>query len=108
VLAEQVRDNLAALPGALEAVTDDRAVLIPWQGWALTARDFAVTRLMEIVVHSDDLAASVDLPTPQFPDEAVREVLTLLTAVAVEKHGQTALVRALSRPQRAPGSVSAF
>ncbi len=108
VLAEQVRDNLAALPGALEAVTDDRAVLIPWQGWALTARDFAVTRLMEIVVHSDDLAASVDLPTPQFPDEAVREVLTLLTAVAVEKHGQTALVRALSRPQRAHGSVSAF
>jgi hypothetical protein len=35
-------------------------------------------------------------------------LLGLLTAVAVERHGQTALVRALSRPQRAPASVSAF
>ena len=32
----------------------------------------------------------------------------LLTGVAVRRHGQIALVRALSRPQRAPGSVSAF
>ena len=83
-------------------------VLIPWQGWALTAHDFLVTRLMEMLVHSDDLAAGLDVPTPQFPDEAVRLVLGLLTAVAVERHGQTALVRALSRPQRAPDSVSAF
>ena len=59
-------------------------------------------------MHSDDLAASVGVPTPEFPDEAVRAVLALLTVVAVERHGQTALVRALSRPQRAPSSVSAF
>jgi hypothetical protein len=108
VLAEQVREQLAALPAALAAVDDDRPVLVPWQGWALTAHDFAVTRLMEILVHADDLAASVDLPTPQFPDEAVRVVLGLLTSVALERHGQTALVRALSRPQRAPATVAAF
>jgi hypothetical protein len=35
-------------------------------------------------------------------------VLDLLTRVAVRRHGQAALVRALSRPQRAPDSVSAF
>ena len=108
--AEQVRTDLAALPATLQtaASRDPDAVLIPWQGWALTVHDFLVTRLMEIVVHSDDLAASIDRPTPQFPDGAVRPVLGLLTAVAVERHGQTALVRALSRPQRAPASVSAF
>ena len=47
-------------------------MLIPWQGWSLTAHDFLVTRLMEIVVHSDDLAASVGLPTPEFPDDGRR------------------------------------
>lgn len=107
-LRAEVEADLEALPGVLEARGPDDPVLIPWQGWALTAHDFLVTRLMEIVVHSDDLAASVGVMTPQFPDEAVRLVLGLLTSVAVERHGQTALVRALSRPQRAPGSVSAF
>lgn len=107
-LCTKVAADLEALPGVLAARSADDPVLIPWQGWALSAHDFLVTRLMETLVHSDDLAASVGLPTPEFPDEAVRVVLGLLTAVAVERHGQTALVRALSRPQRAPGSVSAF
>jgi hypothetical protein len=83
-------------------------VLIPWQGWALTVHDWLVTREMEIVVHADDLAASVDLPTPEFPDAVLIPVLDLLTRVAIRRHGQAALVRALSRPQRAPASVSAF
>lgn len=107
-LAERLDDDLRALPGVLGQTADDRPVLIPWQGWSLTAHDFAVTRLMEMLVHSDDLAASIDRPTPEFPDEAVRVVLELLTQVAVDRHGQAALIRALSRPQRAPENVSAF
>lgn len=83
-------------------------VRIPWQGWSLTTSDFLVTRTMEIVVHSDDLAVSVGLATPEFPEDSVAAVLSLLTGVAVRRHGQTAVIRALSRPQRAPGSVSAF
>ena len=63
---------------------------------------------MEIMVHSDDLAASVGLPTPEFSEPVVRAVLGLLSAVAVDRHGQTAVLRALSRPQRAPDHVSAF
>jgi hypothetical protein len=107
-LCAKVAADLEALPDVLAATSSADPVLIPWQGWALTAHDFLVTRLMEMLVHSDDLAASLGVPTPQFPDEAVRLVLGLLTSVAVERHGQTAVVRALSRPQRAPGSVSAF
>ncbi len=107
-LAAHVEAQLVRLPAALAGVDDDAAVLIPWQGWALTAEDFTVTRLMELVVHADDLAASVGVATPDFPAEAVRRVLGLLTDVAVDRHGQAALVRALSRPQRAPASVSAF
>jgi hypothetical protein len=63
---------------------------------------------METVVHADDLAVSVGLTTPEFPEPVVHAVLGLLSAVAVDRHGQSAVVRALSRPQRAPGSVSAF
>jgi hypothetical protein len=83
-------------------------VHIPWQGWSLTTEDFVASRLMEMLVHADDLAASVGLPTPDFPERAAAETMRLLTAVSVDRHGQAAVVRALSRPQRAPASVSAF
>ena len=111
-LAQEVERDLAALPAVLEAtLAGERrpdTVFVPWQGWALTSEDFLVTRLMEIMVHSDDLAASVGLPTPEFSEPVVRAVLGLLSAVAVDRHGQTAVLRALSRPQRAPDHVSAF
>jgi hypothetical protein len=83
-------------------------VYIPWQGWALDTDDFLVTRLMEMVVHADDLAASVAVPVPEFGPGVLDPVLRLLTALSVRRHGQDALVRALTRPQRAPGTVAAF
>lgn len=111
-LADASEAILAALPGALAPVLagerDPDTVHIPWQGWSLATPDFLVTRLMEIVVHSDDLAASVGAEPPTWAPEVLAPVLGLLTGVAVERHGQDALVRALSRPQRAPSSVSAF
>jgi len=84
------------------------AVLVPWQGTVLSTDDFVVTRLLEILVHSEDLAASVDVPTPEFAPDALWPVVTLLTNLALRRHGQDALLRTLARPQRAPGSVSAF
>jgi hypothetical protein len=107
-LAAVLDEQLALLPGVLDAAADDEAVLIPWQGWSLSLHDWLVTRQMEIVVHSDDLAASVGLETPEFPESVVVPVLALLGSVAARRHGQAAVVRALSRPQRAPSSVSAF
>jgi len=47
-------------------------------------------------------------PAPPRGDAPPAETMRLLTAVAVDRHGQAAVVRALSRPQRAPASVSAF
>jgi hypothetical protein len=63
---------------------------------------------MEIAVHSDDLAVSVGVETPAFPEEALVPVLGLLTGVALRRHGQVAMLRALSRRERAPVSVAAF
>lgn len=104
----EAREVLDRLPALLDAPRDPDTVHIAWQGWSLRTEDFLTTRMMEVVVHSDDLAASVGLPTPQFEEGVITPVLGLLSGVAVRRHGQAALVRALSRPQRAPGSVSAF
>lgn len=102
------RDALAAAPALLAAHREPDTVFIPWQGWSLSTVDFLTTRMMELVVHGDDLAASVGLPTPEHEKAVVSAVLGLLTAVSLQRHGQVALVRALSRPQRSAGDISAF
>ncbi len=111
-LETRVQGDLDALTGVLAPVLDGTrtpdSVLIPWQGWSLTAADFVLTRTMEAIVHSDDLAASIGVDTPGFPPEAADAVLGLLASVAAERHGQAAVLRALSRPQRSTGPVSAF
>lgn len=84
-------------------------VHIPWTGRTIGTDDFLASRLMEIVVHADDLAASLDgVAVPRFPAEVLQPVLTLLTDLSLRRHGQDALVRTLARPQRAPGTISAF
>jgi hypothetical protein len=76
--------------------------------WSVSFEDFLVTRVMEIVVHSDDLAVSVDVAPPRLPDPVLGPVLALLVGISLRRHGQAALVRTLSRSERAPRSVSAF
>ncbi|MEV0839523.1 maleylpyruvate isomerase N-terminal domain-containing protein [Actinocatenispora sera] len=102
----------AAALAAAEAllVTGEAAavVTIPWQGWSLRRADFLLTRLVEIVVHSDDLARSVDLPMPAFEPAAFAPVLHLLADLAAARHGQSALVSALTRAERRPDTITAF
>jgi hypothetical protein len=99
------RDQAAALLASQPA---DRVVLVPWQGWSLTLDDFLATRMMEIAVHSDDLAASVGVDAPVLPDEVLHPVIALLTRLAVRRHGQSAVLAALTRSERAPATISAF
>jgi len=108
VVLELGREWAHELPTLVDAARTPDTIFIPWQGWSLTTEDFLTTRMMEMVVHGDDLAASIGIDTPTYPDGVVRPVLDLLTGVAMRRHGQAAVVRGLSRPQRAPGSISAF
>lgn len=93
----------ASLPAGLPP-----AVRMPWWDWSLSFEDYLVTRVMEIVVHSDDLAVSLDIEPPRLPQRVLGPVLALLVGVSLQRHGQAAVVRALSRSERAPASVSAF
>ena len=87
----------------------DRAVRRPtWGPWSISFDDFVTSRMLELVIHCDDLAHSVGLPTPSFPVQAVERVVDLLSRIALRRHGATAVLRALSRSERAPSSISAL
>ncbi len=97
---------LIDLPAAIAAAGP--ITYVPWQDCSLATEDFLVVRLMEIVVHSDDLAASVGLPTPEFVDEVVHPVVALLATLYASRHGVGAAVRTLARAERADIRASAF
>lgn len=70
--------------------------------------DFLTSRLLEILVHSDDLAVSIGAPAPVWDTAVSESVVVLLARLSLRRHGSTALLRALSRGERASGDVSAF
>ncbi|MEV0228176.1 maleylpyruvate isomerase N-terminal domain-containing protein [Nonomuraea sp. NPDC050786] len=107
-LADRAQALLDLQSAALPAEPADRVVDLPWSGWALRLDDFLLTRLVELVVHSDDLAASVGLDTPELPSSIIDPVVELLARLAVHRHGATAVIRTLSRAERAPATISAF
>ncbi|WP_026924717.1 maleylpyruvate isomerase N-terminal domain-containing protein [Glycomyces arizonensis] len=76
--------------------------------YATSLDDFLVTRIMELVVHADDLAVSVGVATPEFDADAFDTAAWVLTRLAARRHGQAALVRALARAERAPDSITAL
>jgi uncharacterized protein (TIGR03083 family) len=98
---KEVADGLAAAP--------EVPVRIPlWGPWSLLLEDMLITRMMELAVHSDDLAVSVGIETPTLPRGAIDSVVDLLSRLAVRRHGPTAVLRALSRAERAPDSIAAI
>ncbi len=107
-LVQRARSDLAELAVVLASSAPDRLVQVPWRGWALTLDDFLTTRLMEIAVHSDDLAVSVGVETPALPEDVSRVVRHLLVDLAAQRHGETTVLRALSRAERAPQTISAL
>jgi hypothetical protein len=107
VLAGRSAEALEVARRLLAAGTARDVVPIPWQGWSLRRDDFLLTRMLEIVVHTDDLALSVGVRTPEFPAEVFAPVRDLLVRLAVNRHGQSAVISALTRSERTQ-AISAF
>lgn len=112
-------DGHAALCAQLERTLDDLAAALPsagnrpvrmphWGPWAVPLDEYLVSRLMELVVHSDDLAVSVGVETPEFPRHVSETVIDLLTRMSLNKHRAVDVVRAFSRRERAPRDITAF
>ena len=106
-LCDRSSAALDAVKRMLAAGTAQDVVPIPWQGWSLRRDDFLLTRMTEIVVHADDLALSVGVRTPEFPDEVFGPVRDLLVRLAAVRHGQSAVISTLTRSERTR-VISAF
>ena len=107
-LAGQVEAVLDELRGSLGGTANRPVRIAFWGPWSLTLDDLLLTRTMELVVHADDLAVSVGLATPEFGENVTDSVIDLLTRLSVRRHGPAAVVRALSRAERAPATITAF
>ena len=71
-------------------------------GLAITLDEYLVTRTVELVTHIDDLAASIDVPTPTLPEAALVTAVDCMVEIARLRHGDLAVVRALARRERDP------
>src|SRR6266550_2493541 len=90
--ADRLRALLTAAPaGRLVQVYGDLV---------LTLDDYLITRLIELVVHADDLAVSLDIAPPPLPAAATGLAIATLVEVARIRHGDTAVLRALARRER--------
>jgi len=62
--------------------------------------EYLRTRIVELVVHADDLAVSVGMETPARPPDALTIAIDTLIGAARYRHGDLAVVRALARRER--------
>jgi hypothetical protein len=63
---------------------------------------------LDLAVHVDDLAVSLGPAVQELPEEASDLVLVLLARLTARRHGQAALLRALTRLERAPAAINAI
>lgn len=74
-------------------------------GRMLSLDDFCRTRLIEVLLHLDDLAVSVGLPRPETDPEGPAIAVDVLVRIARERHGDWAMLDALARRERATVEV---
>ena len=106
---ESNRDKFRALAerltARLEGESGDRLLdLRPTLSLVVRLSDWIPTRVMELVVHGDDLAASVGIEAPP-PSAAAAMAIEVMVAVARAVHGDLAVVRSLARRERASTAV---
>lgn len=83
--------------------------LVVLEDAVLTVDQYLQTRLVELVVHLDDLAVSVGLDGPDdIPDEAYELAAAVLARVAARRAGPLATVRSFARRERHPDAVRAL
>lgn len=78
-------------------------------GRVLLIDECAAACVLELVVHADDLAASAGLEPVAFGERTADLAVVTLSRISRKRHGDAAVIRSLSRYERAPaGGISAF
>ena len=98
-LAGRWAETVTRLRGRLATEPAGRLVKV-YGGLVLDLDDYLVTRLVELVVHGDDLAVSLGVAPPRLDPDATGLVIETLVEVARLRHGDTAVLSALTRRER--------
>lgn len=103
-VATTLRDGSQSLRRALDGRDPDDPISV-MNDRVLRLDDYIETRVVEAIVHLDDLAASVGETDHALPESAVRVAVEHLVEVAIFRSGATDVLRALSRSERAKDGV---
>lgn len=103
-LAERFESRLVALRPLLAPFAPDSVVVVPVDT-EMGFEEYMRTRVVELLVHADDLVASVPGLSFDLPPDAVGVAIEALLAAVRAREGDLAVLRALSRAERAPGVV---
>jgi hypothetical protein len=106
-LADRYDDALSRVAARIADLREEHPVFTGGR-LVLPLRECLVTRLIELVVHADDLAVSLGVTTPDVDPEAADLVLTALVRISRRRHGTLPVLRALSRSERSTGPIAAF
>ncbi len=96
-VASQLRIRLAAEP--------EERLVGALDGRMLSLDDFCRTRLIEVLLHLDDLAASIGVPCPETSVDGRTIVIDILLGIARGQHGDWEVLRALAREERRTADV---
>jgi hypothetical protein len=97
-LVAQASAALASVLGALERESGSRYLRV-LGGIQITLDDYLATRVVELVVHADDLATSVDVAV-DVPPPALELATDVLVEIARRRRGDLTVLRGLARRER--------
>lgn len=98
-LNAELEEAVTRLRDACETEPDDR-LISAFAGLVLTLDDFLICRCVELTVHTDDLCVSLGIETPPLPRDACDLSIDCLVGAARLRHGDVAVLRALTRRER--------
>lgn len=100
-VADATRDALQSLTAQLEVAPPDRVVVV-FGGTAMRLDDYLETRIVEMAIHGDDLAASCpEVSSDAVPASAWAVAKRVASEVAARRVGDREFVLGLSRAERA-------
>ncbi len=98
-VADAARDACERLSARLPGEDPGQHVAVAG-GLVLTLDEYLRTRMVELVIHGDDLAESVGLVFSPISPDLAATVISTLVQIARLRHGDMAVLRALTRRER--------
>lgn len=107
-LLASLQEATARLGDRLREMDTARRRVVVLQDLRLTLDEYLRTRVVELLIHLDDLAASLGHRRPDVPEHAFQVVAGLLGELAAVRAGGLETVRSLARAERHPRPVRAL